>query len=70
MKIGEKGVEITPKGGFIRYGVVGGEYVLLRGSIPGPLKRLITMRKAARTTAFEAEPPKFEYINLRSRYLK
>jgi uncharacterized protein YifN (PemK superfamily) len=26
LKIGEKGVEITPKGGFIRYGIVGGGF--------------------------------------------
>jgi len=69
MKIGDKGAEITPKGGFIRYGVVGGGYVLLRGSIPGPLKRLVTLRRAARTTALE-EPPKFEYLSLGSRHVK
>jgi large subunit ribosomal protein L3 len=70
LKIGEKGVEITPKGGFIRYGIVGGGYVLLRGSVPGPLKRLVTVRRSARTSTLEGETPKFEYVSLGSRRLE
>jgi large subunit ribosomal protein L3 len=69
LKIGEKGLEITPKGGFIRYGVVGGGYVLLRGSVPGPLKRLVTLRRPARTSTLEGESPKFEYLSLGSRHV-
>jgi large subunit ribosomal protein L3 len=48
IKIGEKGDEINPKGGFVRYGLVEGEYVMLKGSIPGPKKRLIGIRPALR----------------------
>ena len=70
LKIGEKGIEITPKGGFIRYGIVGGGYVLLRGSVPGPLKRVITLRRAARPEAFGAEPPKYEYVSLGTTHLE
>ena len=47
IKIGE-GKEINPKGGWIRYGVIRGKYVLIEGSVPGPKKRLIIMRKAIR----------------------
>jgi large subunit ribosomal protein L3 len=70
LKIGEKGVDITPKGGFIRYGIVGGGYVLLRGSVPGQLKRVITLRRAARPPILETEPQKFEYVSLGSTHVK
>lgn len=37
---------ITPLGGFVRYGVVNNDFVILKGSIPGPVKRVITLRKS------------------------
>ena len=40
LKIGDDGEEVTPKGGFLRYGKVG-NYVMLKGSVAGPAKRLI-----------------------------
>jgi len=48
LKIGTDGEEITPKGGFIRYGVIRGPYALIEGSVPGPKKRLVVLRVAAR----------------------
>jgi large subunit ribosomal protein L3 len=48
IKIGENGEEITPKGGFVHYGVVRGDYMLVSGSVPGTVKRLIRMRDAIR----------------------
>lgn len=48
LKIGMDGKEITPKGGFIRYGVVNGTYMLLEGSIAGPEKRPIKLRHSVR----------------------
>ena len=48
IKIGENGEEITPKGGFVHYGVIRSDYVLISGSVPGPVKRLIRMRDAIR----------------------
>ncbi len=48
IKIGENGEEITPSGGFVHYGVVRSDYVLVAGSVPGPVKRLIRMRDAIR----------------------
>jgi large subunit ribosomal protein L3 len=50
VKIGSDGKEITPKNGFLRYGVVKGAYLIVRGSIPGPAKRLIRIRYAVRKT--------------------
>jgi len=37
---------ITPMGGFVRYGVVKQDYVMLKGTCIGPRKRPITLRKA------------------------
>lgn len=48
LKIGSDGKEITPKGGFHRYGVIRGPYVLIKGSAPGPIKRLIRLRHSVR----------------------
>lgn len=49
LKIGEKGEEITPKGGFIRYGIVKSSYLILEGSVPGPKNRLVMIRPAIRS---------------------
>jgi large subunit ribosomal protein L3 len=58
IKMGERGEEITPKGGFVRYGVVRGNYLLLRGSVPGPKKRLIRLRLALRPNSrFPSQAP-------------
>jgi len=40
--------EMTPKGGWLNYGVVNGGYVIVQGSVPGPKSRLIMLRKASR----------------------
>jgi len=48
MKLGEKGEEVTPEGGFVGYGLVKGQYAILKGSIPGPKKRAIALRKSIR----------------------
>ncbi len=48
VKIGNDGIQ--PKGGFVNYGVVPKNYVLLEGSLPGPKKRLIMFRKSFRKT--------------------
>jgi len=44
LKIGNNGIKL--KGGFRNYGIVKGDYVIMKGSIPGPSKRLVRMRVA------------------------
>jgi large subunit ribosomal protein L3 len=65
MKIGNNGSEITPKGGFLRYGVINTEYVMLKGSVPGTTNRLVLIRVAARPP-LEAPAPKIEYMHVAS----
>ena len=48
LKIGDNPDEINPKGGFLNYGLIRGNYAILHGSLPGPSKRLIRFRKAVR----------------------
>jgi len=67
LKMGTDGKEITPKGGFLRYGVVRGPYVLLDGSIAGSEKRAIRLRYPARPPRQIAEePPQITSISLES----
>jgi len=67
LKIGTNGAEITPKGGFIRYGPVQGTYVILSGSVPGPAKRLIRLRYPVRPPRRVPEaPPKIISVSLES----
>ncbi|MDD5182053.1 MAG: 50S ribosomal protein L3 [Candidatus Nanoarchaeia archaeon] len=44
LKIGDNGADVNPKAGFLSYGNVAGEYIMIHGSVPGPAKRLIRMR--------------------------
>ncbi|KAI5863500.1 ribosomal protein L3-domain-containing protein [Durotheca rogersii] len=37
---------ITPLGGFVRYGEVNNDFVMVKGSIPGVKKRVVTLRKS------------------------
>ncbi len=66
LKVGNKGEEITPKGGFVDYGIVKNPYVLLHGSIPGPVKRTVIMRDPVRKVGVEVEEPKLTYISTES----
>jgi large subunit ribosomal protein L3 len=67
LKIGADGKEVTPKGGFLRYGVIAGPYMLLEGSIPGTEKRPIRLRCPARPPKSVAEePPQVTQVSLES----
>jgi len=67
MKIGNNGSEITPKGGFLRYGVINSDYVAVKGSVPGTRNRLILLRHSSRVIPEEkAEAPKIEYLSVMS----
>ncbi len=67
LKIGVDGKEVTPKGGFVKYGEVKGTYVIIDGSLPGPVKRLVRMRYPVRPpTKMPDSPPSITYISLES----
>jgi large subunit ribosomal protein L3 len=67
LKIGKDGKEVTPRGGYIRYGQVKNSYIVVQGSIPGPEKRCITIRVPARQPKETSETaPQVTYISLDS----
>jgi large subunit ribosomal protein L3 len=67
LKIGTDGKEVTPKGGFIRYGMVRGPYILLEGSIAGTEKRPVKLRYPARPPRnVGEEPPQITQVSLES----
>jgi large subunit ribosomal protein L3 len=68
IKIGEKGEEVTPKGGFLHYGQVVNGYVLLHGSVPGPTKRLVRLRDPVRKGGVTLkEAPVVAYVSTESK---
>lgn len=71
MLIGENEEEINPKGGYIRYGKIQGDYLLILGSIPGPKKRLIRIRKTIRPIkSFLVKAPEITFISRESHQRK
>ena len=48
LMVGEKGQGINPTSGFKKYGVVKNDFIVFSGSIPGPAKRAISLRKCIR----------------------
>ena len=75
--IGENGVleldgnkvEITPKGGFPHYGIVRSDFLMIAGSIPGAIKRIVRVRPAIRPPAKKppVERPQITYISRESK---
>lgn len=48
LKISDKPEEINPAGGFINFGEVKTSYIMIKGSIPGPKKRLVLLTRPVR----------------------
>ena len=53
---------VDKKGGWEHYGVVKSKYLILKGSVQGPPKRLILMREAIRKSRGEYDPPEVDRI--------
>ncbi len=67
LRIGDNGLEVTPAGGFLHYGIVRSTYVMLAGSVPGTVKRPIVLRHPVRPTWTPEGPPTITYISLQSK---
>jgi len=69
LKLGSTETEddINPNGGFPHYGIVRNDYILLKGSVPGPRKRLIRVRHAIRSVAPSKSKPEITYISKESK---
>lgn len=64
LMIDDDGKKINPKGGFVGYGIPK-SFILIEGSVPGPRKRLVRLRKAMRTAKFV--PVDVKYVSLESK---
>jgi large subunit ribosomal protein L3 len=67
LKFSENASEITPAGGFLHYGVLKNPYVLIKGSIPGPVKRLIRIRPAMRLGEQVVKMPTIQFVSIQSK---
>ncbi|MBW6461551.1 MAG: 50S ribosomal protein L3 [DPANN group archaeon] len=65
VKIGTGDLKI--KGGWLNYGLVKSDYIMLKGSIPGPCKRLIRFRAPIRPTKYKYDEPQINYVSLESK---
>jgi large subunit ribosomal protein L3e len=62
--------EITPMGGFPHYGVVKNDWVMVRGTVVGPVKRVITLRKTLlrQTSRNATEEIALKFIDTASKF--
>jgi large subunit ribosomal protein L3 len=68
MQMGKDGKTVTPEGGFVNYGIIRNDYVMIKGSIPGPVKRLVRIRPAIRPKKqSQGQAPEITYISLESK---
>jgi large subunit ribosomal protein L3 len=63
--IGE-GDEPSVDGGFVNYGEVDGPYTLVKGSVPGPDKRLVRFRPAVRPNEQPRLDPEVRFVSTES----
>jgi large subunit ribosomal protein L3 len=54
----KSGQQVNPAGGFKHFGLVKGDYIVVRGSVPGVPKRLIKMRLPIRSVQKKIMEPK------------
>jgi large subunit ribosomal protein L3 len=60
------GDDVNAKGGFPNYGEVDGSYALIKGSVPGPEKRLVRFRPAVRPNESPRLDPEVRYVSTAS----
>jgi large subunit ribosomal protein L3e len=61
---------INPMGGFVHYGMVTEDFLLIKGGVPGVVKRLITLRKSLheRTSRAAKEAINLKFIDTSSKF--
>jgi len=58
--------DVNPAGGFVKYGLVKNDFIVVKGSLPGPSKRLVMLRKAVRPHGKHNDVPQISYISTAS----
>ncbi|MBW2991684.1 50S ribosomal protein L3 [Candidatus Woesearchaeota archaeon] len=68
LRIGNKAEEINPSGGFVNYGMVKNDYLLIKGSIAGAKNRIVRIVKSIRPNKLiPKEAPAIQEISLLSK---
>jgi len=69
LKIGDESEvdSLNPDGGFVKYGLVKNNFIMVKGSLPGPSKRLIILRKSIRSHKYHNEAPEISFISTASK---
>jgi len=67
LKLGNDPKEVNQDGGFLHYGLVKSDYIILKGSVMGSAKRAITMVDATRPSTRKMQDPKISYISTSSK---
>ena len=68
MKISNDNKSVNQKGGWLNYGVVKSDYLIMKGSVDGPAKRIIRMTNPRRLMKNQQEaPPEIQYLSARSK---
>jgi large subunit ribosomal protein L3 len=57
--------KVIPSGGFVGYGLPKHSVIMIEGSVPGPVKRLVRIRKAIRTN--KHIPVDIKHVSLQSK---
>jgi large subunit ribosomal protein L3 len=64
LKISNEG--LSPEGGWVGYGLVKADYMIVEGSVPGPRKRLVMIRKGLRWPRHKKEASEVKKVFLES----
>lgn len=69
LRVSDDVKKVNVKGGFVRYGLVKAQYLLIRGSVGGASKRLVTLTAARRghLVKLPKEAPEITYTSLASK---
>ncbi|MEM0075254.1 MAG: 50S ribosomal protein L3 [Conexivisphaerales archaeon] len=59
----ESSSPITPKGGFPHYGILRGNYMIVKGSVPGPAKRPLLVRLPVRPHIRQVKVPQVMFVS-------
>ncbi len=65
--VGDKPEKVNPKGGFLHYGLVKNDYVLIKGSVPGHVRRLITFTEPIRGKKGYGQGMELHYVSQESK---
>ena len=50
-------IKINPDGGYKHFGLVKGDFIVLKGSVPGTYRRLIKLRRQIRNAPLKVNKP-------------